>query len=157
MIECIFEHGNHANLRHVTCDVIVADDQGRVLLAKRADHLVEGGKWAFPGGYVDRDETVQQAAQRELREETGWACEDVELFVVSNDPRRPGDDRQNVAFVFTAKATRKVSNDYDTHEVGAIEWFPIDDLPTELAFDHGETLDLYRRARAGSPPHSVFI
>lgn len=155
MIDCEFENGNQANLRHATCDVILSDDEGRVLLARRAEHLVEGGKWAFPGGYLDRDETVMQAAERELREETGWGCTDMQLFLVADSPNR--DERQNVAFVFTAKATRKLTEDFDEHEVTSIDWFALDALPDELAFDHGATLDAYRATLAGEPQQSVWL
>ena len=49
---------------------IIADDESRVVLVKRA--IEPGyGKWVFPGGYVDRGEEVQAAAVREAREETG--------------------------------------------------------------------------------------
>ncbi|MFV8782221.1 8-oxo-dGTP diphosphatase MutT [Microbulbifer sp. SA54] len=53
---------------HVAVGVILAPD-GRILLAKRPDHLHMGGRWEFPGGKVEAGETVQQAMTRELLEE----------------------------------------------------------------------------------------
>lgn len=53
---------------HVAVGIIV-DAHGRILLAKRPAHLHQGGKWEFPGGKVEQDETVTQALIRELKEE----------------------------------------------------------------------------------------
>lgn len=47
------------------------DKQGRVLLAKRSEHVHQGGLWEFPGGKLEVDETLEQALQRELDEELG--------------------------------------------------------------------------------------
>lgn len=53
--------------------LLVARDTGRVLLLKRSESVsTEPGTWAIPGGKVDRGETVQTAAIRELREEAGY-------------------------------------------------------------------------------------
>ncbi|QIL88408.1 8-oxo-dGTP diphosphatase MutT [Microbulbifer harenosus] len=53
---------------HVAVGVIIGGD-GRILLAKRPDHLHMGGRWEFPGGKVEDGESIQQAMTRELREE----------------------------------------------------------------------------------------
>ena len=53
---------------HVAVGVIVGAD-GRILLAKRPDHLHMGGRWEFPGGKVEDNESIQQAMTRELKEE----------------------------------------------------------------------------------------
>lgn len=53
---------------HVAVGVIFGKD-GRILLAKRPDHLHMGGRWEFPGGKVEAGETIRQAMTRELREE----------------------------------------------------------------------------------------
>ncbi|WP_295803976.1 8-oxo-dGTP diphosphatase MutT [uncultured Microbulbifer sp.] len=53
---------------HVAVGVIFGSD-GRILLAKRPDHLHMGGRWEFPGGKVEDGESIQQAMSRELREE----------------------------------------------------------------------------------------
>lgn len=53
---------------HVAVGVILRED-GKILVARRPDHLHMGGRWEFPGGKVEEGETVQQALTRELREE----------------------------------------------------------------------------------------
>lgn len=50
---------------------VVKDARGRLLIARRADHLHQGGRWEFPGGKVERGERLEDALQRELHEELG--------------------------------------------------------------------------------------
>jgi 8-oxo-dGTP diphosphatase len=54
---------------HVAVGVIIDDKQ--ILLSRRPDHVHQGGKWEFPGGKVEPNETVAQALDRELFEELG--------------------------------------------------------------------------------------
>ncbi|MCW8125634.1 8-oxo-dGTP diphosphatase MutT [Microbulbifer halophilus] len=53
---------------HVAVGVVMRED-GKILIARRPDHLHMGGRWEFPGGKVEEDETAQQALGRELLEE----------------------------------------------------------------------------------------
>lgn len=106
MIGCTFENGNHASLRHVVVDNLVLQGD-RILLVKRAPALIEGGKWGLVGGFVDRDETIRQAAAREIMEETGYEVSDITLLRIVDTPDRPGEDRQNIAFVHACTAGRQ--------------------------------------------------
>lgn len=142
MITCNFEDGGKASLRHVVVHAIV-EQSGKILLAKRAEKLLEGGKWSLPSGFLDRDETAADCAIRELREETGWSGEVVCLFKINTNPRRPHEDRQNIAIEFIVKALEKVGEgDWESTD---IQWFSPEELPPldELAFDHGDTVRSY--------------
>jgi ADP-ribose pyrophosphatase YjhB (NUDIX family) len=146
MITCRFENGGPAALRHAVVHAIIERD-GALLLVRRAPHLLEGGKWGLPGGFLDRDETLVEGVLREVREETGWAGTVVRLLRVNSRPDRPREDRQNVAFDFVVAAVSLVGAGDD--ESTAVEWIPIDQLPDldSLAFDHGETVRLYLESR----------
>lgn len=135
MISCRFEGGNEANLRHAVVDAVALQDN-KILLVKRAAHLLGGGKWAIPGGFVDRGETVVAAVRREVLEETGYTCEVQELFTILDQLDRAGDDRQNVSFVYIVNVIHQVGQ-HDA-ESSAVQWFPLDALPQpeDMAFDH---------------------
>lgn len=65
---------------------ILLDEQGRVLVTRRAPGAHQGGLWEFPGGKVEEGETLQEALARELREELGLLVEASEpLMVLEHD------------------------------------------------------------------------
>ena len=144
MINCFFEDGNKASLRHAVVDTLVLKG-GEILLVKRTAKLTEGGKWGMVGGYIDRDETVPQAAAREVHEETGWTIKDLALLTIRDHPDRPAEDRQNISFVYFAQAIEQTGTpDWESDE---IRWFKLNDLPPrdQLAFDHADDIDLYKQ------------
>lgn len=138
MISCTFEDGKPAvrGLRHVTVGALVINEHNQVLLVKRPQYLHNGGKYTIPGGFLDRNETTQEGAIRELREETGYEGEIVSLFTVNDNPNRPKEDRQNVDFLYVIKI--KSGSQTLNREVTYIRWFDKDNLPKEgmFAFDH---------------------
>lgn len=66
----------HRPLLQVGASVIVEDEKGRILLQKRSDNHY----WGYAGGSIELDENVEDAAKRELFEETGLTAERLELF-----------------------------------------------------------------------------
>lgn len=144
MITCTFENGNQNSLRHVTVGCLVIKD-GKILLGKRAEGLLEAGKWCLLGGYVDRDETTEEAGIRESMEESGWVVENLRLLRVNDNPDRPHEDRQNVDFIYIADAKEKMGEpDWESAE---LRWFPLDELPpsSDIAFDHEDSIMLYKK------------
>jgi len=140
MIKCEFENGNSASLRHAVVDCLILDDD-KILLGRRNKKLLEQGKWSLAGGYVERDETLEEAAQREILEETGYEVSDLKLLRIIDNPDRPAEDRQNIAFVYTCRAGKKVGEaDWESDEQ---KWFSLDSLPPkeEVAFDHFDILN----------------
>lgn len=70
--------------------LIVPDTTGRVLVLQRAADSTDGGRWCLPGGKIDYGDTVEQAAIRELREETGLHATDLRfLFFQDSLPPTP--------------------------------------------------------------------
>jgi 8-oxo-dGTP diphosphatase len=143
MIECIFEDGGKGKLRHVTVGVIAVNKNNQVLLVRRAEHLIGGGKYSIPGGFLDRDENTKKASLRELEEETGLKGKIVSLFYINDNPRRPKEDRQNVDFIYLAEI--ESGNEKLNKEVSEIKWFEEDNLPQdeEFAFDHREIIKFF--------------
>jgi 8-oxo-dGTP diphosphatase len=142
MITCKFENGGKANLRHVTTDCLIVDEE-KILLVKRADHFLEGGKYALPGGYLDPGETTKQGVVREALEETGYEVDLQFLLHINDDPDRKRDERQNVTFYYVAHPVKKVQE--ADEESTDIRWFAFDALPPreQTAFDHYEEIQMY--------------
>jgi 8-oxo-dGTP diphosphatase len=144
MIECKFEGGKKTTeLRHVVMDALIwkKDKAGKdkILLIKRAKDLyTQPGKWATPGGYLDKNETTQQGILREVQEETGFKSEIVSLFRIIDNPKRTGDlGRQNVSLVYFIKAIKKVQKaDQESEKVKWMSFNEIKKIKTNLAFDH---------------------
>ncbi|KPL07481.1 NUDIX hydrolase, partial [bacterium SM23_57] len=99
--------------------------------------------WALPGGFVDYGESVEEAALREAKEETGLDVFDLKQFHCYSTPDR--DPRQHtVTVVFTAKAKGKVAAFDDAADARFFSW---DNLPEQMAFDHRQILEDYRTDR----------
>jgi ADP-ribose pyrophosphatase YjhB (NUDIX family) len=142
MITCKFENNDNALLRHVTVDCLVLRE-GKILLAKRSDQLLEGNKWSLIGGFVERDESLIQAAEREIMEETGWKSKNIKLLRIKDSPNRPKEDRQNISFVYICDAVEKIGE--KDAESNATEWFDLTNLPhkEDFAFDHFDDIEFY--------------
>jgi len=108
----------------------------QVLLIQRLNEPFKE-MWAFPGGFVDMDETVEVAVERELEEETaltGIVLKQYQTFsAIDRDPRH-----RTVSVVFYGFANEKaipIAGD----DAKNAKWFGLDNLP-KLAFDHAEIL-----------------
>jgi 8-oxo-dGTP diphosphatase len=129
--------------RHrVAVDTIITQDD-RVALIKRKYEPFEG-MWCIPGGHVEQGEQVQDAAKREAREELGIAVEIDDLLGIYDDPGR--DPRGPVISLTYICSTDDTEPDPAT-DAAAAQWFPLDDLPANLGFDHAEILDDFMEHR----------
>lgn len=123
----------HRPLLQVGASVIVENENGEVLLQKRADNHC----WGYAGGSVELDEVVEDAARRELFEETGLTALEMELFGVFSGKETHyiypnGDEVSNVDIVYLCRryeGTLKCQEE----EVEALRFFPADALPENLS------------------------
>ena len=132
----VFEHPS------VTADIAlftVREKALQVLLVRRKDWPFAGW-WALPGGFVRPSESLEDAARRELSEETGVREALLEQLRVFSDPKR--DPR---TWVITVAYTALVASDTLALQAGTdaaeAAWFAADTLPQPLAFDHSQILD----------------
>jgi 8-oxo-dGTP diphosphatase len=117
----------------LTVDCVVFDREGRLLLIKRG-HPPFKGKYALPGGFVDIGETVEQAALRELKEETGVEGKVVRLIGVYSDPKRdPRGHTVSAAFLIKPRSTKVQSGDDAESATFVADWRGL-----KLAFDHSQ-------------------
>ncbi len=125
----------------VDCVIFGLDESSllKVLLIQRG-HDPYKGNWALPGGFVDMNEPLVEAALRELKEETGVSDVFIEQLYTIGTPNR--DPRGRVVtvvyFALINLAQHKIGADSDAQDV---RWFPIDALPS-LAFDHADIMDM---------------
>jgi 8-oxo-dGTP diphosphatase len=121
-----------------TVDVVILLDGDRVVLVERRN---EPRGWAIPGGFVDEGETLEAAAAREAREETGLSVAIDEQFHAYSDPRR--DPRgHTISTVFLGRAVGEPAGGDDAARAEAFRWTA---LPHPLVFDHAEILADVRR------------
>ena len=114
------------------CVVITNEQQPKVLLIQRGNEPFKGC-WAFPGGFMDMDETTEHCAVRELKEETGLAISDLhQIGTYSKIDRDPRGRTISVVYLVIIDSPVEVTGQDDATKA---EWFPITNLP-HLAFDH---------------------
>lgn len=124
----------------VDCVVFGLDnDDLKVLLIQR-DFDPFAGQWALPGGFVEVGESVDDAALRELKEETGVGRLFLEqLYTFGAPDRDPREHVVSVAYYALVKLSdHRIQASTDARNAA---WFAIDDVPT-LAFDHQEILQV---------------
>lgn len=118
----------------VDCVVFGVDEDLKVLLIQRAIEPFRG-RWALPGGFVQMTETLDEAARRELLEETGLTSKVYleQLYTFGAVERDPRERVVSVAYVALVKLLdHRVQAATDAREAA---WFSLSDLPP-LAFDH---------------------
>ncbi len=128
----------------VSVDIVIVtkEPRRRVLLIRRKNEPF-AGNWALPGGFVEMEESLEKAAQRELFEETGVKTKNLEQLQSFGDPDRDPRGRViSIAFlaeVDPAKLKPRAAD--DAAEVG---WFSLA-RPPALAFDHDKILAIARK------------
>lgn len=122
----------------VTTDNVIFGFDGqtvKVLLIERGGEPYKG-YWAFPGGFLEMDESAEEGARRELMEETGLTARVVRQFHAFSAPDR--DPRERVLTIAFYSLVR-MSEVKGMDDARRAEWFPLTEMP-RLAFDHGEML-----------------
>ena len=137
----------HRPLLQLGASVLLEDERGRLLLQRRADcHL-----WGYHGGSVELDEVVEEAARRELWEETGLRAEKMELFGIFSGPELHftypnGDEVSNVDHVFLCTAYSGALRP-QPDEVEELRFFAWDELPEDTVSMNRPALRAWRESK----------
>lgn len=135
------------DLGHITpsvcADAALFDDAGRIFLAQRSD----SGLWCIPGGFVDVGETPAEAAEREMREETGLSVRATDLIAIY-DNRRLGSAQAVHAYHLLFACAYVAGEPRLNHETLAVGYFPPDALPP-LTPDHEPKVERAFQRHAG--------
>ncbi|RME90325.1 MAG: NUDIX domain-containing protein [Anaerolineae bacterium] len=142
--------GQHGELR-IGCSAIIFDEtRRRVLLTRRADN----GEWCLPGGAMEAGESVTEACEREVLEETGLRVRVTRLIgIYSNRDALveypDGNRAQIVVLSFEARVLGgelRLSN-----ETTAVGFFPLDEIEAMTLFDHHKERIHHALANRGEP------
>lgn len=123
----------HRTLLQVGAGIIVVDSENRILLQKRADNHC----WGYAGGSIELDEVVEDAAKRELFEETGLIAEELELFGVFSGKELHyiypnGDEVSNIDIVYVCRRfSGTLRCQWD--EVEELRFFRMDEIPDNIS------------------------
>jgi len=121
----------------VTVDTVVFSffkGKAKVLLINRGKEPFKG-KWALPGGFVELDEELKDAAARELAEETGLINIPLQQMRTFGKCGRDPRGRQ-ITIVFIGIADQASTKLKAGDDAAKVRWFDIEELPEKMAFDH---------------------
>lgn len=135
----------------VTVDVLIVtrEPQPGVLLIRRK-HDPFAGMWAIPGGFVELDESLEAAARRELREETGVEADQLEQLHTFGDPGRDPRGR-TISVVYLAQVDSQQVQPKAADDAAEVGWHRLEQ-PPPLAFDHAQILACARERLSFSRP-----
>jgi 8-oxo-dGTP diphosphatase len=123
-----------------TVDAAIISRQDKKVLLILRKHDPYAGKWAFPGGFMDMDETPEEAIVRELEEEThitGVALKQFKTYgALGRDPRGRTISTLFIGFIEHSTDLKAKGGD----DAAEARWFPLDAVP-DLAFDHGKIFE----------------
>ena len=118
------------------CVVFTKEKEPKVLLIQRGNEPYKGC-WAFPGGFMNMEETAEECAVRELKEETGLTVNQIQqIGAYSKVDRDPRGRTVSIAYLAIVDAPTAVSGMDDAAKA---TWFPLASLP-DLAFDHQDIM-----------------
>jgi 8-oxo-dGTP diphosphatase len=124
----------------VDCLIFCRFASGWHILLIQRDKPPFEGTWAFPGGFVDIDEPLPAAAERELEEETGLKGTKLEQFRTFGQPGRDPRGR-TISVVYYGFIDAPHDNPQAGSDARNARWFDIHDLPP-LAFDHSQIIEM---------------
>lgn len=123
----------------IDCAVFRKEGDNLELLLIKRDRYPFEGMWALPGGFVEMNERLHEAASRELEEETGLTGVRLIQFrtfdAIDRDPRG-----RTISFIFHGFLETPSKNVKAASDARDARWFNVKRLP-DLAFDHAEIVD----------------
>ena len=131
--------GTATKIMSLTVDNVITDGESVLLIKRKGDPF--SGYWALPGGFIDPGETPEQAAKRELQEETGVDIGGIKMSYVGKFDESNRDPRMEnvISYAFLAKIPHQEAQAGD--DASAATWVPIEKLKgLQLAFDHASIL-----------------
>ena len=132
-------HCGRYNNRAATIDAIIIREN-KILLIKRGLEPFKN-YWGLPGGYVDWNETLEDAVKREVKEEVGADVISLKQMGIYSNPKRHPQQTIDISYEVEIEGEIKAGDD-----AKKFKWFNLNELP-ELAFDHKKIIEDYRKIK----------
>lgn len=127
-------------IRAITIDAIIIR-ANKILLIKRGNEPFKD-YWALPGGYIEWDEEAEETVRKEVKEEVGLDVTKMTLLNAYTKPERDPEQKITLAYIVETKDTPHAGDD-----AKAYQWFALDNLPVQLAFDHDKIIKDYLKTK----------
>ena len=133
----------------VVCFLYKKNDENNVefVIGKRGKGCPDNvGLWNLPCGYIDYNETIKEAASREMYEETGLNVPSAAWKIVSVNSNPKDNENQTISFILLAEYSLKYGNLSTKHsepnEVDELRWVDVEESETlDIAFNHEEIIN----------------
>ncbi len=122
---------------------VILNERNEVLLVLRKKNP-EANKWSIPGGKVEFLEHVETTVIREIKEEVNL---DVRVAEVLNTAEtiEPDSNEHYLSLIYTVKDVRGTMKNMEPEKIAAVQWFPLDQLPEELASFSVEAMEIMKQ------------
>lgn len=126
---------------HPVVSALVVSD-GRVLMIQRGKGSYEG-YWALPGGMIDRNEEPEDSVLRELYEEAGVKGNSPQLVTAYLIKASVGLPHSSIDIVYKVNVSEQLPRFKKNTEVKKVSYFPLSQLPKEIAFGHRRIINKF--------------
>jgi 8-oxo-dGTP diphosphatase len=121
--------------------ILVLNQEGKILMAERIK-VYGSGLYGMPGGHVELSELAEEAAKRELLEETGLVAEEMEFVGVVRELQK--ESYNFIHFGFLVKKYHGELKNVEPNKSKDWEWISLDKLPENILPGHKAVLDMFK-------------
>ncbi|MCK5591621.1 MAG: NUDIX hydrolase [Candidatus Pacebacteria bacterium] len=124
-----------------TANLIAQNNNGKILLVKRAFGNNESGLWSLPGGTKEKNEKIHDTLTREIKEEIGL---NIKKYIHFKTYKIASNDKIVKAYYFTGIINKSIV--LNKKELSEYKWFSLENIPNDLAYNQNIILnELFRK------------
>ncbi|MBG0860293.1 MAG: NUDIX domain-containing protein [Bacteroidales bacterium] len=120
---------------------IITNEEGNVLILKRANTIQSEGKWCLPGGNIEYGQTAEEAIKKEVKQETSFSCTEIRFLSYLENPPSEESDLHYVNLIFECRTKGRLKLNYESSDYA---WIGPDDLQNyKFAFRNEVIIERY--------------